>query len=320
MAVGVPKPKPIPKNLSLEEQQQLVFHPEKNPTRYVAFEHATDYPFEPKAATWSRVNAWWLADASWLSYTQEAETVKAIFRDRAALPSCELIAKDGTECYLAHGADFAIAAFRGTQPDDWNDVLNDVMFQSVAWDEGHVHRGFARGLDVVREPLGQALKALPARCRVWFTGHSLGAALATLAAYRYRDVAAGVYTFGSPLVGNGVFAGRFDSVFEERSLRYVNDHDAVTHVPPEPFALPHGLYTHVDHLRWITKDGQIATTPPTLAHFVRVVFGRSNALLDIVGLHLADARISLPAALADHTPLYYGLHCWNDFALHVPAS
>ena len=159
MAVGVPKPKPIPKNLSLEEQQQLVFHPEKNPTRYVAFEHATDYPFEPKAATWSRVNAWWLADASWLSYTQEAETVKAIFRDRAGLPSCELIARDGTECYLAHGADFAIAAFRGTQPDDWNDVLDDVMFQSVAWDEGHVHRGFARGLDVVGEPLGQALKA-----------------------------------------------------------------------------------------------------------------------------------------------------------------
>src|SRR5262249_29250576 len=119
-----------------------------------------------------------------------------------------------------------------------------------------------------------------------------------------------------PLVGNGVFGSTFDAVFEERSIRYFNDHDVVTHVPPGPFALPHGLFTHVDHLRWINKDGQIGTTPPTLPHFVSDVLGCTNVLLDILDPHGSITRFRLPAALTDHTPLYYVLHCWNDFALH----
>jgi hypothetical protein len=138
--------------------------------------------------------------------------------------------------------------------------------------------------------------------------------VATLAAYRFRDRAGGVYTFGSPLVGNGVFAGTFDSTFQDRSIRYVHDHDVVTRVPPEPFALPHGRFTHVDHLRWINRDGQVGTTPPTIPHFVRDIFGRANALLDVMDANQQGVSVQLPAALADHTPLYYALLVWNDFA------
>src|SRR5262249_39200070 len=158
-------------------------------------------------------------------------------------------------------------------------------FVPVQWDVGYVHGGFAHALDLVSNELDAAIGRLSSGCRVWFTGHSLGAALATLAAYRYRSmpgrvgaVWAGVDSFGAALVGNGVFGSTFDAVFEERSIRYVNDHDVVTHVPPGPFALPHGLFTHVDHLRWINKDGQIGTTPPTLPHFVSDVLGCTNVL------------------------------------------
>ena len=108
--------------------------------------------------------------------------------------------------------------------------------------------------------------------------------------------------------------GHFDSQFVERSTRYVNDHDVVTHVPSQILAFPHGNYTHVNHLRWINKDGQVGTSEPTVKHFIQDVFGSSRVMLDIVNLSQQNIQITWPDALIDHTPLYYALHTWNDFA------
>lgn len=310
-----PKTKPLPVDLPIEIQRKLLFQPESNPTNYLPFEGAADFRFEPEATTHSRVNAWWLAEASWLAYWHDKDAVARVFSDRTGL-SCELIATNGAECYVASSPRFAIVAFRGTQPDDWNDLFDDACFKPMRWDIGHVHKGFARRLDTVRPELDRVLNSLAAGCRVWFTGHSLGASVATLAAYRCRRLLGGVYTFGSPRVGNGVFSGTFGGEIDRRSARYANDHDIVTHVPPGPFALPHGLYSHIDHLRWINKDGLVGTTQPTLAHFVVDVFGRTNAMMDVVDQHRRGHGLVLPDALSDHTPLYYVLHCWNDFALH----
>ena len=310
-----PATKPVPRNLPIEQQRALLLHPESNPTGHVPFDRARDFPFEPEAAGHSRVNAWWLAEASWLAYWHHKAEVARVYEEQTGL-SCDLVVVKGAECYVASSARFAIIAFRGTQADDWSDILDDACFAPKAWDAGHVHQGFARRLENVAAALDQVLSGLDAQCRLWFTGHSLGAAAATLAAFRYRARAGGVYTFGSPLVGNGVFTGTFGGALGPKSTRYVNDHDLVTRVPPEPFALPHGLYSHVDHARWINKEGQIGTTRPTLAHFVRDVFGRANVALDLIELHERGLGRSLPDALSDHTPLYYALHCWNDFALH----
>lgn len=307
--------KDLPTNLSLERQRDLLTRPESNPTGYIPFENASAHAFVPTATTWSRINAWWLADASWIAYSHDRDAVRDVFRSRAGMEGCEAIAGGGTECYLAHRDTFAIVTFRGTQPDDWNDLFNIVRFVPRAWDVGHVHQGFADALDVVWNPLETALNQLQDR-PVWFTGHSLGGALASLAAVRRGVHAAGVYTFGSPRVGNGVFAGHFDSALRGRSIRYVNDHDAVTHVPTEPFAFPHGRYAHVSDQRWINKDGQVSTTEPTLRHFVQDVFGDSRVLLDIINLLEQNIRIALPDALSDHTPLYYALHTWNDVAVN----
>src|SRR5436853_7827130 len=118
----MPRRKIIPTDLTLAVRLELLLRPDTNPTRYVPLENSIDYPFEPAAEAWSRVNAWWLADASWLAYSRDPAAVSAVFTRAGGLTSCELIANAGTACYVAHGPEFAIVAFRGTQPDDWHDL------------------------------------------------------------------------------------------------------------------------------------------------------------------------------------------------------
>merc|ERR1712151_366953 len=91
--------------------------------------------------------------------------------------------------------------------------------------------------------------------KLWFTGHSLGAAIATLLA-TYSQTAedalntAGLVTFGSPRVGNSEFAN-FTNAAAPEYFRWVNNHDAVTKVPINIF----GVYSHCGHLMYLKEDG-----------------------------------------------------------------
>jgi len=309
----MPQKKPLPVDPTLAVQLDLLLHPEHNTTGYAAFEDAMAHPFTPEATTWSRVNAWWLADASWLAYSHDNAEVKRILAVRAGLTSCTFIAGGGTSGYIAHNNDLAIVAFRGTQPDDWHDLFDLAGLLPERWDVGLVHHGFADALTNVWSQLHAELSALPSTCRIWLTGHSLGAALASLTAVRIGSRASGVYTYGAPRVGDSVFATHFNQAFQETSIRYVNDHDVVTHVPPE-HVVPFMRYTHTDHLRWIDQNGQVGTAHPTVEHFVLHLFGKMEALLRMVNLAHEPAGFPLPDMFTDHTPLYYALHTWNDFA------
>src|SRR6185436_15370710 len=130
------------------------------------------------------------------------------------------------------------------------DSLDDAGIVLVHGTHGLVHAGFRNALERVWTPLVEKLTPLAGSRSVWFSGHSLGAALATLAADRF-PATAGVCTLGSPRVGDRAFAAAFDARFGARALRYVNDSDVVTHVPP-PLPLP---YAHVGELRQITPEG-----------------------------------------------------------------
>lgn len=311
-----PVTKPLPV-VDLETQVALLIHPERNPTKYQPFARAQDFPFEPLANGVSRVNAWWLAEAAWLSYFQSGADIAAAYKANTGLDA-ELIGVDGTEFTVASNGAFAIVAFRGTQPDDWKDIFSDACWIPDGWDIGHVHRGFGAAFKAAWPALSTRLNRLPAGCPVWFTGHSLGAALATLAAWR-AGRAGGVCTFGSPLVGNQVFTGQFNTRFADRSARYVNDFDIVTRVPPEPFAFPFGRYTHVDALRWIERTGTVAEGGPPPAGFFSDIVGAANSSF---ALHLMEhletlGFPALPDAFRDHTPLHYVIHVWNDFAAHA---
>lgn len=313
-----PALKPVPGTAEPALQRLLLLQPETNPTGHAAFAGASQYPFEPEARAWSRVNAWWLAEASWLAYDPDETTVAGVFRERTGL-DCRLLRAGSTDVYAAIGEAFAILTFRSPVASRWRDLFDDARFVPVRWEAGHVHKALGRAFAAIRPALEPLLDRLDPACQVWMTGHGAGAGVATLAAFHYRLRVAGIYTYGSPRIGNGVFAGLFGPAFQERSIRYVHDHDVVTHVPPEPFALPHGVFTHVDHLRWINREGQVGSTQPTIPHFVTDVFGRANVLLDLID-PASPAPPAIPAALADHAPLFYALHTWNDLVRHAPPA
>src|SRR2546425_7743365 len=115
---------------------------------------------------------------------------------------------------------------------------------------GRVHKGFAEALLGAWPTIQKLLQHVERT--LLFTGHSLGAALATLAASRYRPT--GVYTFGSPLVGDEAFTNTLAGV---EIQRYVDCCDLVCQIPPEILG-----YRHIGTVHYIDQHGQVMVNPP----------------------------------------------------------
>lgn len=103
-----------------------------------------------------------------------------------------------------------------------------------------VHSGFAQAYAELRGGVTQALRDLGCKQAV-AVGHSLGAAVAQLAAL---DIRAGLglpgpspYLYGCPKVGNALFADVFNEAFGNTTApsawRVVHFKDPVPHLPPE---------------------------------------------------------------------------------------
>jgi triacylglycerol lipase len=288
----------------------FVLHPEED-AAYVHFENANSNPFDP-ARGLSRANVWWLAEAALASYWDEVPG-SAIFA--AAGLNSEFLSAGSTQCYVAWRDGFVMVAFRGTQPDKWDDILTDAKATQKAWDAGEVHLGFAEGLDAIWSQLKSVVKLLVDGGRsVWFCGHSLGAALAVLAAYRFANeckVVGSVCTFGCPRVGNPDFVAAFEKTLGGRSLRYVNDNDVVTHVPPPLFLIC--VYEHVTERRHIASDGTVSLATPPIEHFYPGLIGELKVLLGIVNALRDGSLAHAPAFILDHMPKAYAVLTWNDF-------
>jgi hypothetical protein len=141
-----------------------------------------------------------------------------------------------------------ILAFRGTQAGDPTDLFTDADFRPEKREPfpGLVHAGFARSFLDLRPELKAFLDAPPATPPLVLTGHSLGAALATLAA----SAAPGCHliTFGSPRVGDADFV---EGCRPAQVERYVDCCDVVTMLPPENVL----GYAHLGQMRYIDHHG-----------------------------------------------------------------
>ena len=156
--------------------------------------------------------------------------------------------------YVASTPEAIVLAFRGTdEVEDWLINLNVVQVK----DHGAlVHRGFFRAIDAVWpqiEPrLKDFLKASPRTIRI--TGHSLGGALATLAAIRIQRMGirnVETYTFGQPRVGNRAMAEQLTTPL----YRFAYYADPVRFAP---FSVPRAMhYKHAGTLKLIDAAGRI---------------------------------------------------------------
>jgi hypothetical protein len=292
---------------------------------YVYFVDAADNPFRHDARGFESVNAWWLCEAATLAYS-EPDTVRRIFTEKTPLRNVrDFSTGGGTQCFVASDDDFAVVAFRGTEtsprrgprPDFrevFLDIVADVDIRASVFGEGaKVHRGFKEAVDEVWEGGGlkEYVAGLPSRT-IWFTGHSLGAALATLAAARSPRLD-GLYTFGSPRVGDAGFAAAFARLLSERGIeyhRFVNNNDVVTTVPLT--ALPPTVaFKHVGALKHIDAAGHVHDSP---ALFERLK-DRVRGLLPVDSSGRLDASFFnlIPDGIEDHVPTLYATHIWNSY-------
>ena len=162
---------------------------------------------------------------------------------------------DNTQAIVIGDADKIIVVFRGTE--NSNDWRTNFQLLKTRWKTGRVHTGFSTSLNAAWNKVLKRIQDLRTQNQpIWFTGHSLGGALATIAcATLLNDVEhdyeiGGVYTFGQPRVGNAAFARAFDKAIKQRFFRLVNNNDMVTR-------MPRINYKHVGQLLYFDSNGTI---------------------------------------------------------------
>ena len=263
---------------------------------------ATDYfaggipgPMDAGAHGFSPVNAWWLSELSRLVYRRSGDEggstapgrqrrdflsdvglVEHAFFDSGSAQAA-FITRPHAKAVPALG----ILVFRGTRG-TWRNWRTNADFRPVPWPSGgRVHSGFRKQFMALWPSIEDLLENW--RAPLFYTGHSLGAALATLAAAMYRPDA--LYTFGSPRVGDADFVR---SLADIPIYRMYNPRDIVTTLPParSPFGFRHAGVP-IDNK--LTAAASMPETPADRQRVRRFGMGFSRP----------------PRFLADHAPITY---------------
>ncbi|MEV0081744.1 lipase family protein [Saccharopolyspora sp. NPDC050642] len=210
-------------------------------------------------------HAYWLAKAAKLAYDDEAtirETAREWGFDRCEYFHAELDGSfpiEDTQAFAAGSDRMVVVAFRGTEPKKIKDWLTDTNTLAAPGPAGKglVHLGFSRALDSIYPEVRGAVQRLRDNDQsLWFTGHSLGGALAMLASARIffgdpKLLPDGVYTFGQPRTCDRLLATPYNQALAERVFRFVNNNDVVPQLPPEP------TFHHVEDVRYFDSGGKL---------------------------------------------------------------
>ena len=259
-------------------------------------------------AAYSDRMAWILASMAHLAYDQfENEEALALFKVKLESGGFELVetfnskATD-TQAFLTRNKEFAVLAFRGTEVTKLTDIRIDVKASKAPVLEGRVHSGFRLAYESVAKDIEKNVLALD-KLPLYLTGHSLGAALATVATQRMehnpriRQTIAACYTFGSPRVGNN----NYDRDFKSPIYRVVNTTDIVTVIP----LLTMG-YIHIGDVRFLgSKDGDFRRGIPILRRMYFFFLTLVKSFSPVVGDHaVVEYRRKLEAIAQKRNPRF----------------
>lgn len=168
---------------------------------------------------------------------------------------CKFYDIGGAQAYRFESDTDVVVACRGTQPTEFNDLKADLKaFPVKAETISRVHRGFKAEVDELWPMVSKDIKKVTKN--LWFCGHSLGAAMATIMAARcahewdWPDPVQ-LYTYGSPRVGWPSYV----KSLKLNHIRWQNNNDIVTRVPLQIMG-----YKHHGTLMYIRSDGTINDT------------------------------------------------------------
>jgi hypothetical protein len=244
--------------------------------------------FQSTAAEWSPVNALTLAEAAGFAYNKDAgvEVMKKLGCERfetltfpVPLPPKFKFeeGEPGPQGFITGGPQHIVIAFRGTE-------INIVDLLTDAWAlpaslspkiPGKVHGGFAGTFHGLWPDLKTKLEAMRQAypdAKIWITGHSLGGALAVMAAatlaVEEQQPVQGLITFGAPVTGDAEFHISVKTALGGRSWRCVHELDPVTldvaalHIPVRmPAAVTR--FKHGGTAVYLNDDGTIAANGAT---------------------------------------------------------
>jgi len=233
-----------PSKISEQTANQLKLR--SQPCSDSSHQNISSYPFLQRALL--------MAELSMIAYLSHEETNKAA--TRLGFSESHFYNNDGSQAYSFANASDIVIAFRGTEPNEWNDIKADMdATKALAETVGHVHRGFKKEVDDLWPLLEKMLlenKQNLAK-KLWFTGHSLGGAMASISAGRcllsHIDTQPEqVHTFGSPRVGTK----RYINHAKIDYYRWVNNNDIVPRSPPVWLG-----YRHSGQEVYIDSDGKV---------------------------------------------------------------
>jgi hypothetical protein len=218
--------------------------------------------FQVNYPGFSLINAWWLSELCRLIYKKDSNEngkwtdipTRNEILNRVHLQEYRFFNFEKAQCAIITSKKeikdaFAVLVFRGTSGKLQNWIHNFDAFPSKWPCGGWVHKGFKKIFDEIWDDILTSLLSI--RQPIIYTGHSLGAAMATLAASLKPPRA--LYTFGSPRVGNAAF---IHSLKDIRIYRVINSRDIVSSTPPslmtfkffhagEPYYLNHKKYQNI---------------------------------------------------------------------------
>lgn len=167
-----------------------------------------------------------LAQIAYLDGQEAKERIKTL-----GYTGHKFFENDGAQCHAVWDKETYVLAFRGTEPDEISDILADLnAIPRGAMTHGLVHSGFRGEVDKLWEEIKKHRDSKTHKDKKFYiTGHSLGAAMATIATSRFEEYTKveQLTTFGSPRVGTRKFVKHI----ETPHMRFVNNNDLVTKVP-----------------------------------------------------------------------------------------
>jgi hypothetical protein len=182
-----------------------------------------------------------------------------------------------------------------------NNLDNWATDAAIDWvpqgDFGQAHGGIVEALERIWNNLKLWL-AKDSGLPLAITGHSLGGALAVIAATRVHHLHPAVYTFGQPRVGNKAFSINASALFTKSYFRFVHERDFGAHYLIQNNA-PQLISTHAEDLNDALGSILLMKTsiPPALLNYAAPLLERleqaafpvlrNSAIIAIKGLKLS---------------------------------